>query len=129
MGARDLLSREHGGRGHGAPPGDRIERGNEKENWMGGLGVGDVLVVADVLSDGGAELRGRDDVIVKVVVVRMERHACLKKLQTQCRASSSEVKFGGTFTARIVNAMASNCCTLGSISNRSRRVLFLKITS
>jgi len=35
----------------------------KREWWKGNLGVGDVLVLADLLSDGGAELRGRDDVV------------------------------------------------------------------
>jgi len=35
----------------------------KRTGWEGNLGVGNVLVLADLLSDGGAELRGRDNVV------------------------------------------------------------------
>ena len=45
-------------------PRDRTERGSRKRgDGRGNLGVGDVLVLADLLGDGGAELGGSDDVV------------------------------------------------------------------
>lgn len=46
-------------------PRDRIDKGEERDG-RGNLGVGDILVLADLLGDGGAEL-GRGDNVVEVV--------------------------------------------------------------